>query len=112
MLFKKTHPDTNVSGEIFAANDRTCYGVILSYNHINAINFYGVANAIKPITYWEKFYAEKIKRFEANHKGCKVLLSAGGIKLFYIFITIEGDISDITDEEVKTAFDLSLIERR
>ena len=113
-IFKQEHPTKSATGDIFAANGRTCYGVILNQyeSKDDIVNFYGVAKAIRPIRNWEKFYSEKITVFETNHPNTEVLLSVGGIKMFYIFITITGDVADITDEEIKQAFSLSLVEKR
>lgn len=113
-IFKQENPGKSATGDIFVANGRTCYGVILdrALDNSDATNFYCVAKGLKNHFDWASYYARKIKAFEKKHPNVTVLLSAGGIRLFYIFITITGDITDITDEEIKQSFNLSLIEKR
>ena len=111
-IYKEENPsETNVSGDIFIANKRFCFGVITEQMEKNAINFYGVASAIHHYD-WIAHYGEKIAAFEKEHPNTQVLLGAGGIKMFYIFITIRGDVANITDETVKKAFSLSVLDRR
>lgn len=119
-------------GDIFVTSNGFCYGVIVSESEPDTLNYYAVTSDSKhkhhekEVESFRKQHPEKpkllaeiivhysdlIKRFEKQHPGTSVLLAAGGARLFYLFITIRGNVEGITDEEVKEHFQISLLERR
>lgn len=129
---EKKHSKGTADGDVFVTNRGFCYGVIVSENEPDSINYYAVTgdnwrnSHEKEVESFRKkhpeipkllaeiivHYGELVSKFEEQHPGTKVLLAAGGTRLFYLFITIRGNVKDIADEEVKEHFGISLLERR
>ncbi len=134
-IYKEKNPAKgNADGDVFVINNdkKFCYGVIVSENEPNTINYYAVTSDNwrnsheKEVESFRKknpklpkllaeivvHYGGLVSKFEKQHPGAKVLLAAGGTRLFYLFITIRGNVKNITDEEVKEHFGISLLDRR